>query len=101
RPQWPIPLIPLLVGVLQLPAPSPRRCYRLGQALRRAIESYPEDLSVVVIATGGLSHQVHGERAGFNDVEWDGEFLDLLEKDPDRLAAMTQAEYARRGGWEG
>ena len=55
-------IVPFQVGVLQFPIPTARRCYRLGQALRRAIESYPEDLSVAVVATGGLSHQVHGER---------------------------------------
>ena len=100
-PQWPIPVVPLLVGVLQSPVPSARRCYKLGQALRRAIESYPADMKVAVIATGGLSHQVHGERSGFNDPDWDREFLDLIEKDPERLASMTLAEYATRGGWEG
>ena len=100
-PRWPIPVVPLLVGVLQSPAPSARRCYKLGQALRRAIESYPADLRVAVIATGGLSHQVHGERAGFNNTDWDREFLELIEKDPERLASMTLAEYATRGGWEG
>jgi gallate dioxygenase len=101
EPEWPIPIVPLLVGVLQSPGPSARRCYKLGQALQRAIVSYPEDAKVAVIATGGLSHQVHGERAGFNNTEWDKEFLDLIEKDPERLASMTLAEYATRGGWEG
>jgi gallate dioxygenase len=72
----------------------------LGQALRRAIESYEEDLDVVIVATGGLSHQVHGERAGFNNTEWDAQFLELIEKDPERLTAMTHAEYARLGGLE-
>jgi gallate dioxygenase len=89
------------VGVLQFPIPSAARCYKLGQALRRAIESYPEDINVAVVATGGLSHQVHGERAGFNNVEWDRQFLDLITDDPARLTEMTQAEYARLGGLEG
>jgi gallate dioxygenase len=100
-PAWPIPVVPLLIGVLQTPGPSAARCYKLGQALKRAIESYPDDLDVVVIATGGLSHQVHGERAGFNNGAWDHEFLDLIERDPERLASMTLADYATRGGWEG
>jgi gallate dioxygenase len=65
--EWPAPIIPLLVGVLQFPIPSARRCFKLGQSLRRAIESYPEDLKVALVATGGLSHQVHGERSGFNN----------------------------------
>jgi gallate dioxygenase len=69
--------------------------------LRKAIESYPEDLKVVLVATGGLSHQVHGERCGFNNTEWDMRFLDLIEKDPVRLAEMTHAEYAALGGLEG
>ena len=82
EPDWPAPIVPLQVGVLQFPIPSARRCYKLGQALRRAIESYPEDLKVAIVATGGLSHQVHGERAGFNNTAWDMQFLDLIENDP-------------------
>ncbi|MGE5668457.1 MAG: gallate dioxygenase [Betaproteobacteria bacterium] len=101
EPDWPAAIIPLEVGVLQFPIPSAARCYRLGQALRRAIESYPEDLGVVVVATGGLSHQVHGERAGFNNTEWDHRFLDLIENDPVALTGLTHADYARLGGLEG
>lgn len=98
---WPGALVPLQVGVLQFPIPSARRCWRLGQALRRAIHSYPEDLKVVVVGTGGLSHQVHGERAGFNDPAWDAQFLDWVADDPERLASMRIAELAERGGLEG
>lgn len=101
EPAWPMPVIPLQVGVLQQPVPSARRCYKLGQALRRAIESYPEDLKVAIVATGGLSHQVHGERAGFNNTAWDAQFLDLIENDPVRITEMTQAELATLGGFEG
>lgn len=100
-PAWPVKLVPLQVGVLQFPIPTARRCFKLGQALRRAIESYPDDLRVAVVATGGLSHQVHGERAGFNDPAWDARFLDLLERDPEQLAELTHAEYAALGGMEG
>ena len=101
EPQWPVQLVPLQMGVLQFPIPSARRCYKLGQALRRAIESYPEDLKVAIVATGGLSHQVHGERAGFNNTDWDAHFLDLFERDPEALADITHAEYAELGGFEG
>ncbi len=101
KPKWPVPIVPLQVGVLQFPIPSARRCFNLGKALRRAIESYPEDISVAIVATGGLSHQVHGERAGFNNTPWDIRFLDLLENDPEALAGMTHAEYATLGGLEG
>jgi gallate dioxygenase len=101
EPTWPGAIVPLQVGVLEFPIPSARRCYKLGHSLRRAIESYPEDLKVVLVATGGLSHQVHGERCGFNNTAWDLEFLDLIEKNPERLAEMTHAEYATLGGLEG
>lgn len=98
---WPASIVPLQVGVLLFPIPSALRCYKLGLSLRRAIESFPEDLDVVVFATGGLSHQVHGERSGFNNTEWDLQFLDLIENDPIRLTEMTHADYARLCGMEG
>ena len=98
---WPHRLVPLQIGVLQFPIPTARRCFRLGQALRRAIESYPPDIRVAIVATGGLSHQVHGERAGFNNTEWDQRFLDLFETDPEQLTKLTHAEYAELGGMEG
>ncbi|HTS21040.1 MAG TPA: gallate dioxygenase [Casimicrobiaceae bacterium] len=101
EPAWPVRLVPLQMGVLQFPIPSARRFFKLGQALRRAIESYPEDLKVAIAGTGGLSHQVHGERAGFNNPEWDQRFLDLFERDPERLTEMTIAEFAALGGFEG
>jgi gallate dioxygenase len=101
EPTWPGAVVPLQIGVLEFPIPSARRCYKLGQSLRKAIESYPEDLTVALVATGGLSHQVHGERCGFNNTAWDLEFLELIEKDPERLAEMTLAEYATLGGVEG
>lgn len=101
EPGWPGAIVPLQVGVLEFPIPTARRCFRLGRSLRRAIESYPEDLKVAIVATGGLAHQVHGERAGFNNTPWDMEFLDLLERDPERLAELTIAQYAERGGLEG
>ncbi|MFD1625657.1 gallate dioxygenase [Azospirillum griseum] len=98
---WPVPIVPLAVGVLQFPIPSAARCYKLGRALRRAIESYPEDMTVAIVATGGLSHQVHGARAGFNNTEWDRQFLDLFANDPEALTRLTIADYAELGGVEG
>ena len=98
---WPMRVVPLAVGVLQFPIPTARRCYKLGQALKRAIESFPEDLNVAIVATGGVSHQVHGERCGFNNPEWDAQFIDLLVNDPQRLTEITLAEYATLGGLEG
>ena len=101
KPDWPGRVIPLFVNVLQHPLPKPSRCFKLGKAIGKAIASYPEDLKVVMVGTGGLSHQMIGERAGFNDEKWDREFLELIERDPERLAGMTIADFARLGGNEG
>lgn len=98
---WNGAIVPLQVGVLQLPIPNARRCYKLGKSLRKAVQSYPENLRVAIVATGGLSHQVHGERAGFINEAWDQEFLDLLETNPEKLTEMRLAEYATLGGMEG
>lgn len=98
---WPTQIVPLQIGVLQFPIPTARRCYKLGQALRRAIESFPEDLNVAIVATGGVSHQVHGERCGFNNPDWDEQFVDMIVNDPQRLTEMTLAEFATLGGMEG
>lgn len=98
---WAGTVVPLQVGVLQLPIPNAKRMWKLGQSLRKAIESYPEDLNVAIMATGGLSHQVHGERAGFLNEVWDDEFLNLLETAPEQLVNMRLAEYVVKGGMEG
>jgi gallate dioxygenase len=68
--------------------------------LRKAILTYPENLKVAIVASGGLSQQVHGERVGFNNTSSALKFMERLEKDPEGLANITAAEYARLGGWE-
>ena len=85
---WPCPVLPIAVNVLQFPVPSPRRLFKLGQSIRRAVESYDDEYRVVVLGTGGLSHQLHGERFGYRNRRWDDEFLDLLERDPEQLADL-------------
>ena len=101
EPDWPCKIIPFQVGVLLAPSPSAARCYKLGKSLRKAILSYPKDIKVAIAGTGGLSHQVHGERCGFNNTPWDMEFMERLEKDPEGLTKLTIAEYAELGGAEG
>ena len=101
EPDWPCKVIPFQIGVLLAPSPTAARCYKLGKALRKAILSYPKDIKVAIAGTGGLSHQVHGERCGFNNTPWDMEFMERLEKDPEGLTNITLAEYAELGGAEG
>jgi gallate dioxygenase len=98
---WPTALVPLQVGVLEFPIPTARRCFALGRSLRKAIQSFPDDIKVAVVGSGGLSHQVSGERAGFNNTAWDMEFLDLLEKTPEKLTELSITDFAQRGGVEG
>jgi protocatechuate 4,5-dioxygenase, beta chain len=86
---WKIPIVPLAVNVILHPLPSPLRCWKLGQALRRAVLSYAEDISVVVVGTGGLSHQLTGPRFGQVAPDWDKEFMRLLAREPERLTELT------------
>ena len=98
---WPCPVIPFAVNVVQYPVPSGRRCFQLGQAIRRAVESFDEDLNVHVWGTGGMSHQLQGPRAGLINAEWDNRFLDRLIADPADLSTMPHIDYVREAGSEG
>lgn len=99
--QWPFKVIPFAVNVVQYPVPSGMRCFRLGQAIRKAIESFDEDLNVQIWGTGGMSHQLQGPRAGLINREWDNRFLDRLIDEPEALAALPHLEYVREAGSEG
>jgi protocatechuate 4,5-dioxygenase beta chain len=99
--EWPCPVIPLAVNVVLYPPPTGNRCYRLGHAIRKAVESYPEDLRVVIMGTGGMSHQISGPRAGLINSAFDKAFLDGLSQDPKRLVGMPHLEYMREAGAEG
>ncbi len=98
---WPCPVIPFAVNVVQYPVPSGRRCFQLGQAIRRAVESFDEPLNVQIWGTGGMSHQLQGARAGLINAEWDNRFLDRLIEDPAGLAQVPHIEYVREAGSEG
>jgi len=98
---WPCPVIPFAVNVVQYPVPSGRRCFMLGQAIRRAVESYDEDINVHIWGTGGMSHQLQGPRAGLINAEWDNKFLDRLIADPDGLSKVPHIDYVREAGSEG
>jgi len=98
---WPCKVIPFAVNVVQYPVPSGRRCFQIGQAIRKAVESFDEDLKVQIWSTGGMSHQLQGARAGLINREWDNRFLDLLIEDPAGLAQMPHIDYVREAGSEG
>jgi protocatechuate 4,5-dioxygenase, beta chain len=103
---WPgterrVKTVPVALNTVQHPLPTPNRCFKLGQALGRAIASYPEDLRVVVIGTGGLSHQLDGERAGFINKDFDLECLEKIVNDPQALTKYTIHDLVRLAGTQG
>lgn len=98
---WPCKVIPFAVNVVLYPAPSGRRCYNIGKAIRRAVDSFDEDLNVQIWGTGGMSHQLQGPRAGLINKEFDEDFLNRLVNDPDDLANMPHVDYMREAGSEG
>ncbi len=103
---WPgdqhgIPTVPVSVNTVQHPLPSPRRCYRLGQAIGRAVESYPDDMKVLIIGTGGLSHQLDGQRAGFINKDFDLMCLEKLVSDPEALTHLSVHDIVEQAGTQG
>lgn len=98
---WPCKVIPLAVNVVQYPQPTGNRCYNLGGAIRRAVEGFHEDCSVAIFGTGGLSHQLQGERAGLTNVEYDRRWLDNMVNDPEAVRTIGHTEYLREAGSEG
>jgi len=97
---WPVRVIPLAVNVVQYPAPTGNRCYNLGKAIKKAVESWDEDVNVVIFGTGGMSHQIQGKRAGLINKDFDTRFLDGLTKDPVALTKIAPIEYLREAGNE-
>jgi protocatechuate 4,5-dioxygenase beta chain len=98
---WPCQVIPFAVNVVQYPVPSGQRCFNLGRAIRKAVESYDAPLNVQIWGTGGMSHQLQGPRAGLINKEFDNRFLDRLIAEPDQLAKLPHIDYVREAGSEG
>jgi aromatic ring-opening dioxygenase catalytic subunit (LigB family) len=99
-PDWPVACVPVAVNVIQHPLPTALRCYKLGQALRRAVEACERDLRVVIFGTGGLSHQLNGARFGHINPDFDEDFLDRIETDPLSLTRMTHQHIMEQAGAE-
>lgn len=99
--EWPFKVVPIEVNVVMYPQPTSARCFALGRAIRKAVDAYPKDLKVVVFGTGGMSHQLHGERAGLINREWDTAFLNDLTANPKRLVDLRHVDYMRDAGAEG
>ena len=99
--KWPVKVIPICVNVIQYPPPTAERCFHLGQAIRRAVEEYDENLRVMIAGTGGMSHQLQGERAGVINTEFDIKYLDNLSGNNIENMKKPHLEYIRESGTEG
>ncbi len=97
----PVRTVPIAVNTVQFPLPRPSRCFALGKALGNAIRSWPGDEKVVVIGTGGMSHQLDGERAGFINRKFDELCMEQLVDDPAQLAALSIHDLVREAGSQG
>jgi protocatechuate 4,5-dioxygenase beta chain len=99
--RWPFKVIPICVNVVHFPPPTAKRCFDLGKAIAKAVKSYDADLRVLVLGTGGMSHQLQGPRAGLTNPQFDKRFLDGMAHDPESLAKISHLEYVREAGSEG
>ena len=98
---WPVKVVPVCINTVQFPLPSAARCYKLGQAVGRAIRSWDADQRVVVMGTGGLSHQLDGERAGFINKDFDVKFMDSLLADPAWATKYSITDLVELTGTQG
>jgi protocatechuate 4,5-dioxygenase beta chain len=98
---WPVKTIPISVNTVLFPTPSAKRCYKLGQAIGRAVEAYDEDVKVLLIGTGGLSHQLEGERAGHINKPFDLKFMESMISDPTWATQYSDRELVEHTGTQG
>lgn len=101
RSTWPVRTVPIHVNTVQHPLSTPARCYKFGQALGRAVASWPGEEKVVVLGTGGLSHQLDGERAGFINKPFDLFCMEKMVDDPALLAQYSIADIVELAGTQG
>ena len=99
--KWPVKVVPININTVLFPTPSAKRCYKLGQAIGRAVEAFPGDARVVVIGTGGLSHQLEGKRAGHINKEFDLKFMESLINDPTWATQYSDRELVEHVGTQG
>lgn len=99
--KWPCRVIPLYVGVIQYPQPTGNRCFNLGKAIAKAVKSFPQDVTVAILGTGGLSHQLQGPRAGLINQDYDKKWLNNLIHNPLKIKDISHTELIREAGSEG
>ncbi len=98
---WPVKVVPVCINTVQFPLPSAKRCYALGESVGRAVRAWKSDTRVVVLGTGGLSHQLDGERAGFINKDFDLAFMESLLHDPRWATQFDSAQLVEKAGTQG
>ena len=99
--KWTVKIVPISINTVQHPLPSLKRCLNLGRSVGRAVASYPENLRVMVVGTGGLSHQLDGKRAGFINREFDRLCMDKLAGEPEALTRYSIHDFVEEAGAQG
>jgi protocatechuate 4,5-dioxygenase beta chain len=99
--KWPVKVVPVCINTVQAPIPSAKRCLALGEAIGRAVASWPGQERVVVLGTGGLSHQLDGERAGFINKNFDLKFMDSMVNDPAWATQFNGHQLVEQAGTQG
>jgi len=101
RSGWPVRIVPVCINTVQFPLPSAKRCYALGEAVGEAVRAWKSDERVLVMGTGGLSHQLDGERAGFINKDFDLQFMESLVHDPRWATQYSIHELVEKTGTQG
>ena len=99
--KWPVRIVPIAINTVLFPLPSAARCWKLGQTIGRAIQAWQSDAKVMVLGTGGLSHQLEGERAGHINSEWDRKFMDSMTSDPQWATRFSINQLVKDTGTQG
>ena len=97
----PVAVVPICINTVQFPLPSAKRVYALGKAVGEAIRRWDSDQRVAVIASGGLSHQLDGERAGFINKAFDLQFLESLQSNPEWATQFSSLDIVEKAGTQG
>lgn len=96
-----IRIVPVSINTVQHPLPSMARCLKLGRSIGRAIESYDSDQRVMIVGTGGLSHQLDGKRAGFINKEFDQLCMNKIIGEPETLTRYSIHDLVEEAGAQG
>lgn len=97
----PVTVVPICINTVQFPLPKASRVYALGQAVGEAIAAWDSSKTVAVLASGGLSHQLDGQRAGFINKDFDLKFMESLLSNPQWATQFSIHELVEKTGTQG